>query len=266
MTEDIKTEKPKEENKKKSHTKIEVNMRIIPKIDLGIRAVDARISKSRQWTRDSKIIGGVKKDGDDYGILAFREGTWKAKNPLNRKLVIKLFTMSEYWRGSIEMLQGESVMTSRAHRRSCAAYSCLIDKTSILIKIHQFRASILRGEIFGLDLVDEDRVHNAYVIDDIRLTLGSDWKVKDLSGRKVAKIDGKLFSFGGKYVINIYDEDLANDAQFFTTLILFAATLKYKNDVKKTIKSTLKAIKKGAKLKLRKGESDLYLNPRMLRY
>ena len=116
------TKKIKEEDKDKAkikhhvYTKIEVDLwsTKLHKEEWGIRLDAQRAQKDRQWTKDMDQIGSISKDGDKYGIIAIRESLWKKEDPFTRRFVVKMFTPSSYWRGTIEQLQGESVALTLA--------------------------------------------------------------------------------------------------------------------------------------------------------
>ncbi|MHA1302965.1 MAG: hypothetical protein ACTSPI_04610, partial [Candidatus Heimdallarchaeaceae archaeon] len=77
----------------------------------------------------------------------------------------------------------------------------------------------------------------------------------------------KFLNLGGRFDIEIYDEDLAKTREFYTTLILFASTLRWYNEIRKTVAELIKIISvQDIKLKLDESEADLYLNPRKMNY
>ncbi len=261
-------EKKKEKEKKVVYSRIDVDLwrTKMHKQEWGIRLDAQRAQKDRQWTRDMDQLGTVKIDGEDYGILAIRENAWKEKDHLERRFVMKLFSPSGYWRASIERLQGESFANSLAIKEPSPAYICVFKHTRNLFRIKRLaHFPRFQGQIFGFSYLDENDIFQTFVIDDKRLRFGSDWVIKDIHNKVVAKIDGKFMNLGGRFKIQIFKEMLAKDKTFYTMLILFSSTLRYYKDIKKNIKKSLKELKQSdVEVKLDESETNLYLNPRKL--
>ncbi|MHA1667336.1 MAG: hypothetical protein ACTSUR_01660 [Candidatus Heimdallarchaeaceae archaeon] len=232
----------------------------------GIRLDAQRAQKDRQWTRDMDMLGIVEKDGETYGGLAIREGIWKIKDHLEKRFVMKLFTKSGYWRASIERLQGESFANSHATKEPCPVYACIFKHTRNIFRIKRLaHFPRFQGEVFGFSYLDEDDVFKSFVIDDRRLTFGSDWMIKDIHNKIVAEINGKFANLGGKFLINIYDPLLAENKTFYTMLVLFSSTLRFYPEIKKNIRKSLKILRRTKQdIKLDDSETNLYLNPRKL--
>jgi len=260
----------KERAKRKVYSVIEVDLwsTKLHRQEIGIKRDAERAQKSRQWTKDMDQIGEIKKDGEKYGIVAIREKLWKTNDIYKKRFVIKTFTPSEYWRSSIEQLQGESIADTMAAKEPCISFVCIFQHTNKLAKIvyvpHKQR---FQGEIFRFSYIDDNDVLNSFVIDDKRFTLGSDWVVKNIHNEVVAFIDSKKFNVGGKVVIKIFDKELAGDKTFINILILFGSMLRYYRDIRKAVKRLTKELRiSDHKLKLDESEADLYANPRKMNY
>ncbi|NPD88391.1 MAG: hypothetical protein HGN29_06690 [Asgard group archaeon] len=259
-------EKKKEEQIVYSHIVVDLWRTKMHRQEWGIRLDAQRAQKDRQWTRDMDLIGLVKINDKDYGHLALREKIWKETDPLERRFVMKMFSPSGYWRGSIERLQGESFAISHATKEPCPAFICIFKHTRNLFRIKRLaHYPRFQGQVFGFSYLDENDIFRSFVFDDKRLTPGSDWMVKDIHDKIIAKINGKFANLGGKFKIDIYDEKLATDKTFFNMLILFSSTLRFLKGIKKNIKKSLKELKNtDTDVKLDDSESNLYLNPRKL--
>ncbi len=238
------------------------------KEEWGIRLDAQRSQKDRQWTREMDLIGDVKANKEDYGLLAIREGIWKEKDPLERRFVMKLFSPSGYWRGSIERLQGESFSISHATGESCPSFVCIFKHTRNLYRIRRLaHFPRFQGQIFGFSYLDENGIFHSFVIDDKIFRFGSDWEVKNIHNKVVAKIDGRFMNIGGRFKIDIFEENLAKDKTFFNMLILFSSTLRFLKDIKKNIRRIIKELKiSDTEIKLDDTESNLYMNPRKLSF
>ena len=103
------------------------------------------------------------------------------------------------------------------------------------------------------------------MIDDKRLTFGSDWMIKDIHNNIIARIDGKFMNLGGRFKIKILDPILAKNKNFINILTLFSCTLRFHKDIKKNIKKSIKILRDSdVEVKLDDSETNLYLNPRKL--
>lgn len=268
IPEEKKDDKKKKKEERVVYTHIDVDLwrTKMHREEWGIRLDAQRAQKDRQWTRDMDMIGEIKKDGETYGFLGQREKLWKSKDPLARRFVMKMFSKGGYWRGSIERLQGESFANSHATKEPCPAYVCIFKHTRNLYRIKRLaHYPRFQGEVFGFSFLDENDIFRTFVIDDKRLTFGSDWMIKDIHNKVIAKIDGKFMNLGGRFKIDIFDEKLATDKTFFNMLILFSATLRFHKDIKRNIKKALKELRiSDATVKLDDSETNLYLNPRKL--
>jgi hypothetical protein len=258
--------KKKEEEIVYSHIVVDLWRTKMHKEEWGIRLDAQRAQKDRQWTRDMDLIGEVKINKEDYGNLAIREQIWKETDPLERRFVMKMFSPSGYWRGSIERLQGESFAISHATKEPCPAFICIFKHTRNLFRIKRLaHYPRFQGQVFGFSYLDENDIFKSFVLDDKRLTPGSDWMVKDIHDNVIARINGKFANLGGKFKIAILDEKLASDKTFFNMLILFSSTLRFLKDIKKNIKKSMKELKASdTDVKLDDSETNLYLNPRKL--
>lgn len=261
-------EKKKKKEKRVVYSRIDVDLwrTKMHRQEWGIRLDAQRAQKDRQWTRDMDQLGTVKIDGEDYGILAIRENAWKEKDHLEKRFVMKLFSPSGYWRASIERLQGESFANSLATKEPSPVYTCVFKHTRNLFRIKRLaHFPRFQGQIFGFSYLNENDAFQTFVIDDKRIRFGSDWVIKDIHNKIVAKIDGKFMNLGGRFKIQIFKETLAKDKSFYTMLILFSSTLRYYKDIKKNIKKALKELKQSdVEVKLDESETNLYLNPRKL--
>ena len=263
-------EKKKEEKIVYSHIDVDLWKTKLHKEEWGIRLDAQRAQKDRQWTRDMDMIGEIKVDKELFGNLAIREQIWKHPDQLERRFVMKVFSPSGYWRGSIERLQGESFANSQAAKEPCPSYVCILKHTRNLFRI-KFLAHKRRffkrgkGEVFGFSYLDENDIFHSFVIDDKQLTLGSDWKIINIKNELVAKINGKFANIGGRFKIDIFDPILAKDKTFTMIMILFSSTLRFHRQIKKNIKKSIKQLKNtDVVIKLDDSEANLYLNPRKL--
>ncbi len=229
---------------------------------------ERRSAKDRQWSKDSDIVGVITRDGKEWGPIAYRKDEWKTSDYLKSKLILKAFTQSNYWRGSIQLLVGRSVMLSQVSNEATPAFLLNYDNSqyvTYLQKVPHKNFFSTQGEVWGFDLLmssETDEVQT-FEIDDNRFTLGTDFYVKNIHDQIVAKIDGKILDLGGKYEIEIYDDSLTNNKRFYTTIVLFASIIEFIDDIKNRLKIIIRMLQKsGEKLELDWSEKELYFNPR----
>ena len=77
--------------------------------EVGIFQHTRHRAKSRQFSKDSDVIGAVKVNGERTGLLTYREGLWNESEGLEKRLVVKLFSEEMSWRGTMDMLMGRSL-------------------------------------------------------------------------------------------------------------------------------------------------------------
>ncbi|MBD3192409.1 MAG: hypothetical protein GF308_17350 [Candidatus Heimdallarchaeota archaeon] len=236
--------------------------------EIGIRKQEVHQSKERQFSKDMELFAQVEEDGEKIAYLGFRKEAWKA-NPQEQRLVIKSFTDKINWIGSLEEMVAIEFTRSMAAERSVPSFIVNIAEHKPLIHLEAtIPREIWPGDTYNFYLFHpEQKILNPFRIREDRLTVGSDWNVNDVTQKKIAKIDGKKFNVGGKFDIEIYDDQIKDDDVFIQTLILFSGMLKFRKKIEKRIDDFLdKMREKKAYIELSKEEVKLYQNPRRLAY
>lgn len=236
--------------------------------EIGIRKQEVHQSKERQFTKDMELFGHVEEDGEKNAYLGFRKEAWKA-DPREQRLVIKAFTDKINWTGSLEEMIATEFTRSMAAERSVPSFIVNIADYKPLIHLEAtIPREVWPGDTYNFYLFHpEQKILNPFRIREDRLTVGSDWNINDVTQTKIAKINGKVMDIGGKFVIEIYDEQIKDDDVFIQTVILFAGMLNFQKKIKKRIKNFLdKMRKEKAYIELSKEEVKLYQNPRRLAY
>jgi hypothetical protein len=236
--------------------------------EVGVYEMERKRQKDLQWTKDADIIGKVTLNDKDYGRLVIRSGPWASEDVRTKRLVLKLFSMSDYWRGSIELLRPESLTITTMTKQTCYVHACLTKDSKQVARIHKVpRWPQVHGDWLGITFIDDQKTNHTFIFDSDRVSLGSDWTIKDPTGEKIGKIDGKLLDVGGRFDIKLNTPPTLNTPAFYTTFTLAIAALKYHGDLKKLINNLVENIKKTDQpLILQETEADLYKNPRLLRY
>lgn len=221
-------------------------------------------AKERKFTSDLDLFGKVEVDGEDYGLVGFRKKFWETKDINKKTIDIRLFTKSISWIGTIEENIARTLALSLANEEILHAFNVTLRESRLVYPIEGVRPRFLSGEVFSLLYVNEKNEVEVYLIRAKRVSLGSDWEVYDASTRKkIAKVDGKVLNFGGRWDIKLerdVEENLIN------TLILFAATMRFYEDLKERTEKLLEIIKKKKeRMKLTKSELTLLYNPKIRR-
>ncbi len=237
---------------------------------MGIKKQDEFMAKSRQWNRDLSQIGDISEKDKNFGKIAIREGFWDdVKDKQSRRLVLKLFSDSISWLGTLEEMVGEELEGEYARSKTMIKHTVkpyfkvVSAKYSYVTPLRQERK-----RIFKFHKVDaKEKSIELFVLKETRWSRGDDWHVYSSRGNvKVAEVDGKLFDIGGEYTVKIFDEKLAKDRMFINVLIFFATSRRYQNDIKKKITDIRKDMLKGKFTpKATIAELNLSTNPRRLR-
>lgn len=227
--------------------------------EIGIKKKEQYMAKARQFTRGMDIIGELKEDGKSIGNVAYREDI------KDERLVIKLFTESMNWYGTLEEAVGRSLTQSLVYRQKFASFFLILPRYKYMLKLEKNLGGIGRKETYSFAFFNEEGNVKSFMIEQKRFSFGDDWVIKDATGQKVADIDGKKFDIGGQWNVRVYHKKLAKEHEFVTPLLLFAGMRKFEGNVEKRIGKLLKNVKAGKIVDLQKEELTLYENPRSLK-
>jgi len=233
--------------------------------EIGLKQKEQWMAKSRLFTRDMDIYGKIKRDGEDYGIIAFRTKALEKDN----RLIIRAFTNKGVWIGSLEELLAREIRNTALWETPSLSYAIIQPKYDYVTIIDKLlKRGLFQKEYYVFDLFSEKRELETYTIESARVSLGSDFTVvRENDEKKVARIDSKVLDIGGAVEIELYDKEAQENDALISVLTMFAAALRFIDDQKKKIESIVKDIKsKKLKPKLPKEELALYENPRRIKY
>jgi hypothetical protein len=239
---------------------------------IGIKQKEEHMAKSRQFNRDLELFGEVKevKKGEEetIGYVGYRKGLWDdQKDKLNRRLVIKLFSKSMYYQGTIEEMVAREFTRSLTSRRDFPNFFTLIDGHEYIISVSKIRGGWFVPEWFSFRVHYEDEEKFYPIILKHKVGPGIDYRiVNGIGNKQYGLINGKKFDVGGRYDITLSasDENLLSNV-VVRTLILFASTLKFHKSIHKKIKKGTKLMKKGEwQPDLINEELLLHRNPRAI--
>lgn len=259
--------------------------------EVGIRQEEQHRSKSRQFSKDMEIYGGLAEDGENAGFVGWRKEAWESgidEEPEEEegvvlgpstasigRLVIKAFSDKSNWEGTIE--EQVSMELPRSYYAPLPVFTVIIPRFDFMIRlerVYSYMGNLYVTSVVTQEKKDKEKIMDIFEIDEKLWTFGSDWIVRkrglgpgaDKKKDIVAKINGKILNIGGKTVIKIFDEELAKNRVFRTMLLLFAAMTKFHGKVKKKIKNVRKQLMDGEiQIKPTNQELQLMRNPRGLR-
>ncbi len=230
-------------------------------VEMGFFIHSRHRAKSRQYTQDSDMIGEVKENGERTGLISYREGLWKSENLGEKRLVLKIFTPSMNWRGSMDMLMGRSVqLSSGAGGFPCTAFSINVDGHDQIIQLER-SARKWPGvpEQFSFFLI-EDGEARMYLLRRDWINIGGDYTLYDQTGDRVGRLNGRILDIGGRWDVTLAPRTSSHLA---TVIQLTCGMLKFNHAARRHVNRVTDGVANGAiKLALEKQETDLYLNPR----
>ncbi|MFW9910226.1 MAG: hypothetical protein ACFFEF_16840 [Candidatus Thorarchaeota archaeon] len=246
--------------------------------EIGIRQEEQWRARSRQFTRDSDIIGrisearlrtGEKKlpSLEKSGFIALRQSMWnEAHNDISKRLAVKLFSESGGWIGTIEEVVAEEYANSFAIEEPVLSFAVLSSGNELVTYIREMYRGSVSTESYGFFLVGPNGSFEVFRIEGKRATAGDDFKVILLSYEtEVAEIDSKFGDVGGEFIVRIKDAILAENEWFCRILQCFSVVIRYRVEMRAKLKKGLDLwSKKGEGPSQHRYELSLLANPRKL--
>jgi len=230
-------------------------------VEVGLFVHSRHRAKSRQFTTDSDVIGEVLEGGERTGLISYREGLWKSDTPGAKRLVLKLFSPSMTWRGSLDLLVGRSVQLSTgAGGFPVTSWSINIDGHDQIIQLER-SARKWPGlpEQFSFFLIENGEART-YRLRQDWINIGGDYTLYDQTGARIGHLNGHIFNLAGRWDVTLDGE---HSPLLATTLKLVCGMLKFNNAARRHIGRVTRDVRQGAiSLAIEKQEADLYQNPR----
>ena len=234
-------------------------------VEFGIFKRSRNKAKSRQFTSDMDIFAEVTENGERTGLLGYREELWTKATGFDKRLVFKLFGEKLNWHATMDLMLGRSVQeTIGARGIPVPSYAINTnDHDQVVYLERSANHWPLMPEHFSFFLM-EDGLLTFYRIKQDLLSIGRDYSVYDASGKKVAVLDGKILSLGGKWKCRVLKEH--KETRLCMVLKLFTGMLVFNKGCRRHVKQLSRAVAAGTvKAKLQRQEADLYMNPRRVR-
>jgi hypothetical protein len=234
-------------------------------VEFGIYKRSRNRAKSRQFTSDMDIFAEVIENGDRTGLLGYREDLWNKNAGMDKRLVMKLFNETLNWRATMDLMIGRSLQQTLGARGlpvTCFSVNAS-DHDNMIYVERSANKWPLAPEHFSFFLLNEGKPQFYRLKRDV-IDLGGDYTLYSHRNEAVGRLDGKVFSIGGKWYGHVHP-DHANP-RLMTVLKLFCGMLIFNPDCRRHMRRLARAVLAGRyEPKLEKQETDLYMNPRRVR-
>lgn len=232
--------------------------------EIGILKRTQNEAASDQFTKDMEIFGQTVDDGKREALLAYRKELWDENKDFDRRLVIKLFSESLSWRGTLEMLVGRSLQLSRGSGVAVPAFSINLSRHQQLVEVERCaRKWPFMPERFTFFLQTKSGP-KFYTLRRKVFCFGADYVLYDQQARKIGYLDQKLINLGGAWIVKL--DPKHTNAKLEAVLELFCAMLKFNGACQRHIGKLSNKVRDGKIAPtLTHREKDLYYNPRRRR-
>lgn len=234
-------------------------------VEFGIYKHSRNRAKSRQFTSDMDIFAEIIENGERTGLLGYREDLWRNNTGMDKRLVFKLFNETLNWRATMDLMLGRSLqLTLGARGFPVTAFSInAVDHDSMVYLERSANKWPLLPEDFSFFLLDDGRPR-FYRLTRRLIDLGGDYTLYSHRNEAVGRLDGKVFSIGGKWYGHVHPAHAS--PHLLTVLKLFCGMLIFNADARRHMRWLARDVVRG-KLEpdLDRQESDLYANPRRAR-
>ena len=222
-------------------------------------------AKSRQFTSDMDIFAEVLEHGERTGLLGYREDLWRKHAGMDKRLVLKLFNETINWRASMDLMIGRSLqLTLGARGLPVTAFSLNAGEHDDMVYLERSANKWpLAPEHFSFFLLNDGRPQ-FYRLKRDWIDLTGDYTLFNHRNEVVGRVDGKLFTLGGKWRGRVHP-DHANPL-LMAVLKLFCGMLVFNGGCRRHVRRLTRDVRAGVyPPKIEKQEADLYMNPRRVR-
>jgi hypothetical protein len=179
--------------------------------------------------------------------------------------VLKLFNETLNWRASMDLMIGRSLqLTLGARGLPVTAFSVNVGEHDDLVYLERSANKWpLAPEHFSFFLLDDGRPQFYRLERDV-IDLGGDYTLFSHRNEVVGRLDGKVFTLGGKWRGRVHP-DHANP-RLLAVLQLFCGMLIFNGSCRRHVRRIAHDVLAGRyEPKIEKQEADLYRNPRHTR-
>jgi hypothetical protein len=219
-------------------------------------------AKSRQFSKDSDVIGAVDVNGERTGLLTYRRGLWEESEGMKKRLVVKLFSEEMNWRGTMDMLMARSLqLTFGARGFPIPAFTINIAGHEQIVGVERSgRKWPLIPENYSFFILD-DKQPRFYRLRRDWISIGQDYTLYNEKNERVGHLNGRVLSLGGCWDVKVREDH--DNPRLNGTLQLFCGMLRFRSAVERHLRVLTRDVRRGTgDLKIEAQEADLYLNPR----
>jgi hypothetical protein len=234
-------------------------------VEFGLYKHSRNRAKSRQFTTDMDIFAEVIEDGERTGLIGYREDLWRKNAGMDKRLVMKLFNETLNWRATMDLMIGRSLqLTLGARGLPVTCFSLNAGDHDNMVYVERSANKWpLAPEDFSFFLL-EDGKPVFYRLRRDFIDLGGDYTLYDHRNQAVGRLDGKVFSIGGKWYGRVHPDH--DNPRLLTVLKLFCGMLIFNPDCRRHMRRLARDVRAGRYVpKIEKQEADLYMNPRRVR-
>lgn len=231
-------------------------------VEIGFFRQSRHRAKSRQYSKDSDVIGEVDVNGERNGLLTYRRGAWDDAQGMKRRLVVKLFSPEMGWRGSMECLLGRSLQLSiGAHGLPVLCFHVNLAGHDQIIQVERSAHKWpLIPEDYSFFLA-EDRKARFYRLRRDWISIGQDYTLYDASDEKIGRLNGRILDLGGRWDVKLREDH--DNPRVKGVLQLFCGMLRYRAAAEKHLRGLCRQIRRGElSPEIESQENELYFNPR----
>ncbi|MEM7620455.1 MAG: hypothetical protein AAF228_08315 [Pseudomonadota bacterium] len=255
----------KQKDNKYKEFKVRLWLTDLNSTEVGIYQHTRHQAKSRQFSKDMDIFGEVSESGERKNFLAFREKLWEKETNMERRLVIKLFSASMNWKGTMDLMMGRSMqLTHGANGFPVLAFNINLANQDYIINVERSAYQwIGMPEKFSFFVMRDGtpyfyRLHRKFI------GIGIDYHIYDQNNNKVGKLDGRVLRLGATWNVRVLKDH--SDAQLNSVLQMFCGMLKFNDECRDHIRNLVAGMQRGKfNPSIGANESELYMNPRRTR-
>ncbi len=259
--------KPAKANRKGEWAEFTVDVWITPfnSVEFGIYKHSRNRAKSRQFTTDMDVFAEIIEKDERTGLLGYREDLWRNNTGMDKRLVFKLFNETVNWRATMDLMIARSLqLTLGARGLPVTCFSVNVgDHDSVVYLERSANKWPLLPENFSFFLLDDGKPRFFRLRRDL-IDFGGDYTLYNHHNQAIGKLDGKVFSIGGKWHGRVKSEFA--DQRLLIVLKLFCGMLIFNDETRRHMRRLARDVLAGKyEPKLEKQEADLYMNPRRVR-
>jgi hypothetical protein len=234
-------------------------------VKFGIYQHKRNQAKSRQFSSDMDIFAEVIENGERTGLLGYREDLWNKNAGMDKRLVLKLFNETVNWRASMDLMIGRSLqLTLGARGLPVTAFSINAGGHDDMVYLERSANKWpLLPEHFSFFLLEDGRPRFYRLKRDL-FDIAGDYTLYSHRNEAVGRLDGKLFTLGGKWRGRVHPDHV--NPRLMAVLQLFCGMLTFNGNCRRHVRRLARDVLAGRyEPKLEKQEADLYMNPRRVR-